>query len=62
MAGLPGVPEARARLERNPPRTRLGRYGDWIGLEYKPTNPASRDFAFLEAIGGSPTGSTAVDA
>ena len=27
-------------------------YDDWIGLEYKPTDPASRDFAFLGAIGG----------
>ena len=27
-------------------------YDDWIGLEYKPTDPASRDFGFVEAIGG----------
>jgi hydroxypyruvate isomerase len=37
-------------------------YNDWIGLEYKPTDPSSRDFAFLAAIGGSLTGPTAVDA
>ena len=28
-------------------------YDDWIGLEYRPTDPASRDFSFLEPIGGS---------
>jgi hydroxypyruvate isomerase len=27
-------------------------YDDWIGLEYIPTSPESRDFGFLEAIGG----------
>lgn len=37
-------------------------YDDWIGLEYKPTDPASRDFAFVEAIGGTLPGPTALDA
>jgi hydroxypyruvate isomerase len=37
-------------------------YDDWIGLEYKPTDPASRDFGFVEAIGGKLPGPTAVDA
>lgn len=27
-------------------------YDDWIGLEYVPTNPSSRDFAFLDTIAG----------
>ncbi len=34
-------------------------YADWIGLEYKPTDPSSRDFGFVEAIGGSLPGPTA---
>jgi hydroxypyruvate isomerase len=37
-------------------------YDDWIGLEYKPANPASRDFGFVEAIGGLLSGPTAFDA
>jgi hydroxypyruvate isomerase len=37
-------------------------YDDWIGLEYKPTDPSSRDFAFVEAIGGTLPGPTALDA
>jgi hydroxypyruvate isomerase len=37
-------------------------YDDWIGLEYKPTDPSSRDFAFLAAIGGALPGSTAFKA
>ena len=40
----------------------LAGYDDWIGLEYKPTDPASRDFAFVEAIGGTLPGPTALDA
>lgn len=28
-------------------------YADWIGLEYRPTDPASRDFKFVEAISGT---------
>ena len=37
-------------------------YDDWIGLEYKPTDPSSRDFAFLAAIGGALPRSTALNA
>jgi hydroxypyruvate isomerase len=29
-------------------------YDDWIGLEYRPTDGAYRDFRFLEAIGSRP--------
>jgi hydroxypyruvate isomerase len=36
-------------------------YDDWIGLEYKPTDPASRDFAFVGAIGGRFAGPSAFD-
>ena len=28
-------------------------HDDWIGLEYKPTDPASRDLVFVEALGGA---------
>lgn len=27
-------------------------YRDWVGLEYKPTDPGSRDFGFVRDIGG----------
>lgn len=37
-------------------------YKDWIGLEYKPTDPSSRDFAFLAAIGGALPGPAAFTA
>jgi hydroxypyruvate isomerase len=37
-------------------------YDDWIGLEYKPTDPSSRDFTFLAAIGGSLAGPAAFKA
>jgi hydroxypyruvate isomerase len=33
-------------------------YDGWIGLEYKPTDPASRDFGFVAAIGGRLPGPT----
>ena len=36
-------------------------YDDWIGLEYKPTDPASRDFAFVGAIGGTLPGPSTFD-
>lgn len=29
-------------------------YDDWIGLEYNPTDPASRDFGFVNMLGGAP--------
>ncbi len=28
-------------------------YDDWIGLEYRPTDPSSRDFGFVERLGGT---------
>ena len=36
-------------------------YDDWIGLEYIPTDPASRDFAFVGAIGGTLPGVIGLD-
>jgi hydroxypyruvate isomerase len=36
-------------------------YDDWIGLEYRPTDPTSRDFRFVLAIGGTLPGPIAHD-
>jgi hydroxypyruvate isomerase len=36
-------------------------YDDWIGLEYIPTDPASRDFAFVGAIDGTLPGVIGLD-